>query len=540
MFSRLLIARLKTAEHALRDGRLDEAYRLACAADLRTHRRGAAVLASLTDRFFERARSHFQADRFAEALADLGRAERCGGQEDEIAELRKYITAVASEQQRQGRSRRDRIDQAKQRIEDGSLTAGRRILNQAGPNDRTAQDLRKLADNREDEAAGLVEQAERLLSQGRQIEAAQRLLRAKRIDANNETVTRLETQLCQQVLEQARSMILEGKLNRASEALAGLGELGKALSARQEQADMFSLAKETAVHVQSARYAEAIRSAMSLERLLPKAQWVRDAVARLRHIDDNITALGSGPLGECMGEGGGAACTSGAIETLRPPRPAQIAAQAAKARCSGELPDRLLLLIEGGGSYLILRSDRASLGRAACDDPADIPLIGDMATHHADIQRVEEDYFLFSGKEVEVAGRRTRHQLLHDGDRIVLGRSAKLTFRKPSRRSPSAVLDLSDTTRMPNDVRRIILFDRHVGVGPGSNAHIPCRQPGRLLVLYERARRLWIRRKDDGHVDTDPVELRLGEPTELAGLNLVLRSWASTTPGDSTIGGKRL
>ena len=47
MLSRLLFVRLKAAENALRDGRLDEAYRLATASDIREHRRGAAVLAAL-------------------------------------------------------------------------------------------------------------------------------------------------------------------------------------------------------------------------------------------------------------------------------------------------------------------------------------------------------------------------------------------------------------------------------------------------------------------------------------------------------------
>ena len=46
MLSQLLFVRLKAAENALRDGRLDEAYRLASASDIREHRRGAAVLGS--------------------------------------------------------------------------------------------------------------------------------------------------------------------------------------------------------------------------------------------------------------------------------------------------------------------------------------------------------------------------------------------------------------------------------------------------------------------------------------------------------------
>ena len=143
-------------------------------------------------------------------------------------------------------------------------------------------------------------------------------------------------------------------------------------------------------------------------------------------------------------------------------------------RAAGAVP---LCLVDGGGSYLLLRGDRASLGRVAADKPADVPIFSDVAERHASIARVEEDYFLFSDKDVEVAGRKTQHQLLRDGDRIVLGRKAKFTFRLPSRKSPTAVLDLSDTTKMPGDVRRVILFHQHATMGAAPNARISLRRP---------------------------------------------------------------
>ena len=107
MLSQLLFVRLKTAENALRDGRLDEAYRLASAPDLRHHRRAGAVLAALTERFLERARSHFRADRFTEALMDLERAEAGGVMTEAVAELRSHVHTVHREQQRLGRAGRE-------------------------------------------------------------------------------------------------------------------------------------------------------------------------------------------------------------------------------------------------------------------------------------------------------------------------------------------------------------------------------------------------------------------------------------------------
>ncbi|RME37734.1 MAG: hypothetical protein D6788_08835, partial [Planctomycetota bacterium] len=141
------------------------------------------------------------------------------------------------------------------------------------------------------------------------------------------------------------------------------------------------------------------------------------------------------------------------------------------------------------------------------------------------IQRVEEDYFIFSGKGMEVGGRRTPHHLLRDGDRVVLGKGAKFTFRMPSRKSTSAVLDLSDTTKMPHDVRRVVLFHRYAILGAGPTAHVRCPHAGTPLVLFERDGALWVRRRNDGHVDTDPVRIEVGQPVEIAGASFVVTPW---------------
>ena len=197
----------------------------------------------------------------------------------------------------------------------------------------------------------------------------------------------------------------------------------------------------------------------------------------------------------------------------------------------GSLPRRLLLLVDGGGSYLILRGGRASVGRVASDDPADIPVFSDIAQRHANIERVDDDYFLFSAKDVEIGGRKVLHNLLRDGDRIVLGRKAKMTFRLPSRRSATAVLDLSDTTKVPNDVRRVVLFDGHATLGEGPHAHIRCRHAGPQLLLFERDDALWVRQRSDGHVDTEALPLQIGQPIEIGGAGLVLEPWRMLPPG---------
>ncbi len=531
MFSELLFVRLRAAEKALRDGRIDEAYRLASAPDLRANKRGAAVLAALAEKFLERARAHYRADKFTEALMDLDRADAGGVLKNEIDELRGYVRTVAAEQQRREDSRRQRIDAAVRRIEGGSLAAGRHMLERAATNDPGAAELRRRAADRADDAARIVEQAERLLSSKQLAAAAERLRRAKSIDAHCDAVARVEARLCSSVLENARAALVKGSPGRAADELTCLGELGKALPTYRELTELLAIAREAGGRLASHEYAEARRQAMSLARRLPDATWIEPAIEQLRQLDELRTAVCAGPLGDTIEVA--AAKTGG--EKQPPGRAASlvetVALRGGRIAAEGSLPERLLLLVDGGGSYLLLRGGQVSLGRAASDAPADVPIYSDLAERHANIAHVDDDYFLFSAKDVEVAGRKTQHELLRDGDRVVLGRKAKFTFRLPSRKSSTAVLDLSDTTKMPNDVRRVVLFHHHATVGNSPTAHVFCRHAGPTLVLFERGGSLWIRAQSDGHVDTEAQPLPLGEPVEICGVGLVLQAWKTSPPG---------
>lgn len=529
MLGRLLFVRLKAAEKAFQAGRLDEAYRLAVAPDLRAHRRGAAVLKALTEKFVERARVHFRAERCAEALLDLDRAAQGGGKGEEIAELRAQVHAVAGELQRQQLSRDERLHKAKKRVEDGSLAAGRKMLDRASGSDHAARELRRNIEERAGDAAESIESAKKLLAQGQLASAADRVRRAKSIDASNENIVRVEASLCSAVLDRSREAIIKGRLGRAEDELECLGDIGDNLPAKRELADALSVAREAARHVRANDYPEARRAMMNLERLFPKAAWIGKTIRQLGQVGDLHAEIGAGPLADLTGSPSQAPSAEPAALSLD-----DTVALPGRGRDTDSLPNRLLLLVDGGGSFLLLRGDQVSVGRAASTQPADISIFSDLAERHANFARVDEDYFLFSTKDVDVAGRRTKHQLLRDGLRIALGRKAKFTFRIPSRKSLTAVLDLSDTTKMPNDVRRVVLFHRHATIGQGGHAHMPCRNVSAQLVLFERSGSLWIRSLGNGLADSKAVKMTLGDPMEVAGVGMVLEPWP-ITPGPAKV-----
>ena len=89
-------------------------------------------------------------------------------------------------------------------------------------------------------------------------------------------------------------------------------------------------------------------------------------------------------------------------------------------------------------------------------------------------------------------------------------------------------MDLSGSTRMPNDVRRIVLFRGTAMIGLGKSAHINCNTAERDLVMFERAGRLWVRPQRNDGVDSEARPIEIGKQMELAGVSFVLQPWKSS------------
>src|SRR5262249_53122333 len=146
---------------------------------------------------------------------------------------------------------------------------------------------------------------------------------------------------------------------------------------------------------------------------------------------------------------------------------------------------------------LLLRSERIVIGRAGT--AADLPIISDLNERHAEIHRAGDDYFITAVSGVEVAGSPVRQALLSAGDRIQLGRRVRMTFDRPSRKSPAAVLSLGEGVRSVVDVRRVLLWTGPILLGPTTDCHIPLRggMPG--LVLVERGGQIQLRALPGGN-----------------------------------------
>ncbi len=227
MFGGLFKARLKAAETALADGRVDEAFRLATAPDLADQNRAKKVLHQAGEKLFERAEAHYQAGRCAEALIDLGKAEQAGVKPGRIGDLRAIVRAAAEENQRDQQSRRGRLEAAQQKLANGSLRAAEQILERASAADEPARKLKQQAGDREKRAAELFKEVKQYVNENHLSKAVERFRDARRLHAKDKQVAEWERVLVDKIVGNVNHSLQSGRLNRAFEEmnlLSGVGE----------------------------------------------------------------------------------------------------------------------------------------------------------------------------------------------------------------------------------------------------------------------------------------------------------------------------
>ena len=139
----------------------------------------------------------------------------------------------------------------------------------------------------------------------------------------------------------------------------------------------------------------------------------------------------------------------------------------------GALPNRFIIRVDGVGSFLVLRSPRVTIGPVSSSRMPDVGLVADPGLPVATIERLDDDYFVRAAQLVAVNDRSAvgdAGRLLATGDRVALSPRCRLAFHLPSPASTSAVLELTGSRLPMADVRRVILMDRDLIIGPHAGA----------------------------------------------------------------------
>lgn len=536
MFGPSVSARLKTAEQAIEAGRLEDAQTALAAPDLQDQPRAAELRARLAEALLGRARTHEEAGRYAEALRDLDRATEAGATPEQVARLREWVRGVAGREQKADREHRQQVEAARDRIDAGSLAGGREILADLNTADTQVQRLQREAEQRERAAERSIEEARRFVEAGQFGPACRAWERARTDNPKAPALVDIEAQITRGLFDRVRTAAAAGRLDTVGDLLEQLGEVGRALPERTEWQRTLAEAQTAALAVSRADWATARRAVLRLKTRLADAQWVTQAAEQLDQLDELSTAVQAGPLGMTPRPSDTAGSADDTVMLpranreigVRPPRDRAVSERSHSVERPATGVSKWQLLVDGAGSYLVLCQDRVTIGRAGGPDAeADIALMADISAVHAEIARVEDDYFLFARKPLLVNGRTVSQRLLENGDKIEFSRHARLTFRLPNRRSASAVLELGGSQRLAGDVRRVVLFDRHATMGPGPGNHVVVPGAYGAVAIFERAGNLYARPASERGTEQPAAEATLladGAPIEVTGMRMVAKS----------------
>ena len=327
----------------------------------------------------------------------------------------------------------------------------------------------------------------------------------------------------------------EGRIDGLMAARSQVAALAAHDQTLADCARLIELCGRAAAQLAAANYTSLRQTLLRLKAAQSDVAWVNAALAALARVAEGQELLMASPLGLFASDAGPSGRRTAAAADLNETLAARPAHQAVPGSVGALRLDRpLLMLVDGGGSSLLLRRTLVRIGRAGSSAEADVPIPADLESHHADIVRRGEDYFLTAYGPALVNHRRVEHTLLRDGDRIVLGENAKLSFHKPSSKSESAVLRLSHRCRLAQDVGDVVLFRDTCLIGAGATCHVRTREDGGQLVLFERDQALCVRQTGgNGHLSAPVCAVHDGQTLDFGGLRVTIKPYAAIGPKGS-------
>mgnify|MGYP000414199249 CR=1 FL=1 len=533
----MLFLRLRQAEVALADDRLDEALALVQRPDVRSHRKGQELVTQVTTGLLARARKWLSMDRPADAAMDADKALRLAGAMPEAVELKAQAAAAMLDSQQRHRKSAEAVAKARFHLNQGRLATAQQFVNRGELSTGGLAAIMEDLSDQTERARASIDKARAAIARQDYESAVIELLAAQKLDSTNAQATTLIDQLHRDLSQQATESLTEGRLDRAMLLEQRLTRLAPhALDVEQLRQSLGQLrtAWDAIDRGQPRRAEEILRRLYST---MNNAKWLRDGADRLAEAAAAIEAVRGGPMGlvatvkahhlhETLAPPGAPAPMMSAPRMTPPPIPGS-------PRRPTTLTNRLLVQVDGAGSFVVVRDSAVTLGPISSSSRVQVGFVCEPNTPTATIERVEDDYFLRGGSGVAVndspmatASAPTASKLLGAGDRIALSPRCRMMFAMPVPASTTATIDLSGARHPRSDVRRIILMDRDVVIGPGGASHVRVDSLTDAIVIIQRDGQLYLKGATAVTMGDQPIDettpLQPGQAIRGAGFGLVI------------------
>jgi tetratricopeptide (TPR) repeat protein len=506
----VLILRLKQCERALGDGRLDEAFDLARQSDVRAHRQGQDLIGELVKALIDRGRRHLAQGRLPAAAADADKAIQLGGNLPDAAQLREAVRNAERGVQNVNQQAAQAMALARRHADQGQLTVGQQVLAEAPVTDPRLDCLKQDLAARRAGLESCLKKATEAFDVGDWEAAIDHIAMAGKNSAQDAALRRLADRIADHVAAEAAPQVESGRLDAAAALMGRLDGLPADTTATRHLRATLDQCRAASNAIAAGQHQEAEEVLRRLQIMWPQAGWIGQLAEQARQWAEVQTAIRASPL---------------SLLTLT--------AQRAPAKAPSPLPpvamarmQSLVLHVDGVGSFGVLPGPKVSIGPLSSTRALDLPLMIDAAAPTITLSRSDGDYFLGADRPAMVNEVPCVTRLLNSGDRLGLGTRCRLTFRRPSAASGTAVLDITGARLPSAGIRQVILFDREIVIGPGAGAHIRADELPAPVVLVRSGEGLACRSAAEILIEGRPAgnaaDLPLGAHISIGSLRFVI------------------
>lgn len=498
----MLILRIKQAECALADGRLEEAAEIIQSREVREHRRGQELAGQVARALVARAKRHLETGQLNLASADCDRAARVAGSLPAIAEIRAAVIEEMLKQKQAKAAAAQAAAAVQRQIERGQLSIGQRLLDEIQEPDAQAAALARDLAARRVVIDEVVEKVAGALKEEDWEGAIKELLAAREARVSDSRLRELTARTARLVATQAQTAIEAGRLDRASMLLKRLAKIEDGSVESEGVRRTLGQCQAALAELQAGRPREAERIMRRLAAVLPDAGWVSAALKHLQQACAATDELVAGPLG-LLDDGSPAEAATMLPEQSEHVDRRMEPKAVIPLEAPGAVGSRFVVQVDGVGSFLVWRERRVTLGALSSTPAPDVAFLTDAQTPPLVIERIEDDYFL----ELPLAGGECgrRGSLLTNGQRITVTPRCRMTFRLPSAASGTAVLELNSARLGRADIRHVVLMDRELIIGAGADAHIRADEMTERAVLHVKDGQLCCQTKDEIRIEEQPA-----------------------------------
>lgn len=530
----MLILQLRRAECALADGRLDEAFDIAQRSEVQEHRRGQKLIGRLARAYVKRGRRNLEQKRIQPALADCNRAAKLAGELSDVAKLRSDICRSIEQKRLQNQDHSLKVAQARARIENGWLSVGEKILGQAEPGDGRANELLQQVAATRIQIDEAVTKTDEALRRG-DVDAAVEIFHLANVaHSQNGKVAELRSRLKSLAVKRIRASLDEGRIDSALALYERIEPIAGEDNQMKDLSQALGYCRRAAEFVADGQSRAAASLLRKVGMIYPSAKWLKTAIDKVQRAAESIEEIAAGPLGliipaqemanrqvRVSSQVNGRTVLSKNVESESDQSTGKPNASANSAPSH-----KLVLQIDGVGSFLILRDVRVTVGAISSSARPTVGLMADPNLPVVTIERTDDDYFARSARTIYVNDAPVTEKLLADGDRIALSNRCRVKFNIPNPASTTAVVDLSSARLGRADIRQVILMDREILIGPAAGDHIRSGLLDETVAFFTRNGSLFCKAKGrmsaDGRALGSGTALPVGKQIRIGKISLVL------------------